>query len=143
MNINKLLNIVSKAANGINSLDLGAIGYENYGFLFVDTIHSNIPYSNMDGGRILTRIGSREKILRMFYPDVKHFSAGAKWRIPIEIGITIGGHLKTMLPDLEFGGHECWFGVWMLVKTPHDYIFPALLGHYQFSEFQPFFLIHL
>ena len=36
-----------------------------------------------------------------------------------------GGSLKTILPSLKFGGDENLFDVWMFVKTPEDYIFPA------------------
>ena len=36
-----------------------------------------------------------------------------------------GGALKTLLPTLKFGGYETLFEVWMFVKTPEGYMFPA------------------
>jgi len=36
-----------------------------------------------------------------------------------------GASLKTLLPTIKFGGDESLFHVWMFVKTPEGYMFPA------------------
>ena len=36
-----------------------------------------------------------------------------------------GGALRTLIPDMEFGGYESLYHIWMFVKTPKGQMFPA------------------
>ncbi len=36
-----------------------------------------------------------------------------------------GGSLKTIFPNLKFGGDEMLYFVWMFIKTPEGFMFPA------------------
>lgn len=42
-----------------------------------------------------------------------------------KLDFLFGGSLKTLVPSLTFGGYEVLFFVWMFVKTPEGYMFPA------------------
>lgn len=41
--------------------------------------------------------------------------------------IKIAGSLKTILPNMVFGGDEVLFDIWMFVRTPEGQMFPATL----------------
>lgn len=48
-----------------------------------------------------------------------------------KLDLYLGGALKYLIPELKFGGYEHLFGVWILVKTPKNQIFPVTLYYEQ------------
>jgi hypothetical protein len=134
LTIKRLIKLVSNAARGLDKIKEGAVGSNGYGFVF-----RNYDYTSQnsfligDGSSKFSSIGPikdiYKKVIEQHGPmeNIEQFL----YDYDHESDLYIGGALKTLVPDIEFGGHECLFDVWMFVKTPVDKMFPATLyfGH--------------
>ena len=127
MKINHLIKLVSEAAGGQDNFKEGAIGFNGYGFVFkkLDYI-SQDSFVIGDGSSKLCSIGAFKDIYK------KAIEHQGPLKSPNDLlnydprnDLYFGGALKTLIPDLEFGGSELLFLVWLFVKTPQGQMFPA------------------
>jgi len=127
MKVNRLIKLVSKAADGKSSLKKGAIGFYNYGFVFRDFVYkSKNSFIIGDGSSKLCSIGAFKDIYK------KSISIQSPIKSPKDLlnydpknDLYFGGVLKTLIPKMKFGGYEQLFHIWMFVKTPQGKMFPA------------------
>lgn len=148
MDIEDLINLVLRVANGKDELRKGAVGFHGYGFVFKDFKHSNESYVvSSQSGRVCgigAYLGITEQALQL--DKIK--SLDELVRYSDKDDCLYGGVLKTLLPTLEFGGDEDLFDVWMFVRTPDGKQFPATfyygpsgtsLGGWSFDEYNKVF----
>ncbi len=127
MNIKELLLLVSRASRGYDSIRRAAIGFKGYGFLFRDFEDSK--------SFITSKLSSKVCGLGAFFDFNKGLGSNAMRNLDFnglliyneELDILFGGSLKTLLPNLRFGGDEILYKVWVLVKTPDKKLFPGKL----------------
>ena len=127
MKIERLLKLVSEAANGKDNFKEGAIGFNGYGFVFRDYDYkSKDSFIIGDGSSKLCSIGAFKNIYK------KSIEHQGPLKSPKDLlnydpknDLYFGGALKTLIPKLGFGGYKQLFHVWMFVKTPQGKIFPA------------------
>jgi len=110
LDVKKLIYLVTQASNGKDDLMKAAIGFNGYGFIFrsfesVSQWTSNVPSSRA------TFVEDLE--------DPKHYE------MEIYHAVKYAASLKTLIPNMELGGYEILFHVWMFVKTPDNKLFPA------------------
>ncbi|MBY9016072.1 MAG: hypothetical protein KGD68_10305 [Candidatus Lokiarchaeota archaeon] len=127
MRINHLIKLVSEAADGKENFKEGVIGFNNYGFIFrnFDYISKN-SFIIGDGSSKLCSIGAFKDIYR------KSLELQGPLKSPKDLlnynpkhDLYFGGALRTLVPNMKFGGYESLFHVWMFVKTPKSQMFPA------------------
>jgi len=127
LKIEDLLKLASEAADGKDNFKEGAIGYNGYGFVFRGYGYkSKNSFIIGDGSSKLCSIGAfrniYKKSLEIQGPiksskDLLNYSP--------KLDLFFGGALKSLVPEIEFGGNEQLFDVWLFVKTPKGQMFPA------------------
>lgn len=117
MRIEQLVELVTKAAHGEDNFKEGAVGSNGYGFIFKD-LQSDIKYVTNKASHKYCGAGSCRHVLENFY---KHGSLN----YDVFYNLKLVGSLKTLIPNIQFGGLEKFFDAWMFVKTPEDHMFPA------------------
>ena len=127
MKINRLIKLVSEAADGQDNFTESAIGFNGYGFIFRDFDYiSKDSFFIGDGSSKLCSIGAFKDVYKKSIEhdgnleDLKRFLEYDR-----KSDLYFGGALRTLVPDIGFGGEECLFDVWMFVKTPKGQMFPA------------------
>ncbi len=127
LKINRLITLVSEAADGKDNFKEGAISFNGYGFVFkkLDYI-SQDSFVIGDGSSKLCSIGAFKDIYK------KSLEIQNPLKSPKDLlnynpknDLYFGGALRTLVPDMEFGGYESLFHIWMFVKTPRGKMFPA------------------
>ena len=127
MKINRLITLVSGAANGKNNFKEGAIGFNGYGFVFRDYDYdSKDSFIIGDGSSKLCSVGAFKDIYKKFL-EIQDPVKSPKDLLNYDpkFDLCFGGALRTLVPKTEFGGYERLFHVWVFVKTPKGQIFPA------------------
>ena len=127
MKINHLIKLVSEAADGQDNFKEGAVGFNGYGFVFKKLdYNSQDSFVIGDGSSKLCSIGAFKDIYK------KSMEHQGPLKSPRDLlnydpknDLFFGGALRTLVPDMEFGGCENLFHVWMFVKTPQGQMFPA------------------
>ena len=127
LKINHLIKLVSEAADGQDNFKEGAIGFNGYGFAFKDFDYkSNDSFVIGDGSSKLCSIGAFKDIYK------KALEIQNPIKSPKDLlnynpknDLFFGGALRTLVPNMEFGGYESLFHIWMFVKTPKGQMFPA------------------
>ena len=132
LRINRLIKLVSETADGKDNFREGAIGFNGYGFVFKKLEYNLLEYNLRDsfvigdGSSKLCSVGAfrgiYKKSLEIQSPikspeDLLNYNP--------KLDISFGGALRTLVPDMEFGGYESLYHVWMFVKTPKGQMFPA------------------
>ncbi len=125
MDIEDLLDLVLRVANGKDDLRKGAVGFHGYGFVFKDFKHSNESYVVTSKSSRVCGMGAYLGITEKALQLDKIKSLEELVRYSDKYDCLFGGALKTLLPTLEFGGDEDLFDVWMFVRTPDGKQFPA------------------
>lgn len=133
LEIEYLLKLVSEAAGGTSNFKGGAVGSNGYGFVF-----KNFDYKSMnsfiigDGSSKLCSIGAFKDIYKKFIEQQDTIEdLGRLLKYDRKSDLYFGGALRTLVPDIEFGGFESLYHVWMFVKTPQGKMFPATLYYGQ------------
>ena len=127
LKINRLIKLVSEAANGKDSFKEGAIGFNGYGFVFRDYDYkSKGSFIIGDGSSKLCSVGAFRDIYKKFL-EIQDPIKSPKDLLNYDpkFDLYFGGALRTLVPKTEFGGYERLFHVWMFVKTPKAQMFPA------------------
>jgi len=127
LEIESLLKLVSEAADGKDDFKEGAIGYNGYGFVFRDYDYkSKNSFIIGDGSSKLCSVGAFRNIYKKSLEvQVPIKSSKDLLNYSPKLDLYFGGALKSLVPEIEFGGSEQLFHVWMFVKTPKGQIFPA------------------
>jgi len=123
MRIKQLVQLVTDAAGGKDNFKEGAVGSNGYSFVFKDS-KSQIPYITGLYSQKYCEAGSMRDVMKIWkkvknFKDLKDLSNFDEMK-----DLLLAGSLKTLLPNLQFGGFSM-FKVWMLVKTPEEYLFPT------------------
>ena len=127
MNIDELILRVSETSEGKDNIEKGAVGSNDYGFVFKD-LDSDIPYVTFRGSSKAFGAGSHRDFVdnfRKLRKLRKIQSFDELYTISPEFDLLLAGSVKTLVPSLKFGGIEELFDVWMFVKTPEGMMFPA------------------
>jgi hypothetical protein len=125
--VEKLLELVSIVAKGKDRVDLGAVGFNGYGFVFRDPFNSQVSYITIQGSSKFCSISLLLK-RNIFQQDFdKHNLKGLRdfMMENDNYNLLLASSLKTLIPTLKFGGDERLFFAWMFVRTPDGKQFPA------------------
>lgn len=127
LEIEDLLRLVSEAADGKDNFKEGAIGFNGYGFVFKKLDYlSKDSFVIGDGSSKLCSVGAFKDVYKKFVErqgplksprDLLNYDS--------KNDLYFGGALRTLIPDMEFGGYESLYHVWMFVKTPQGQMFPT------------------
>jgi len=125
MRIKQLIQLITDAAEGKDNFKEGALGSNGYGFVFRD-LKSNTPYITNTNSHKYCEAGSNRDVIKILkkvknFEDLRNLS-----KFDEKSDLILTGSLKTLVPTLQFGGFNL-FNVWMFVKTPKRYMFPATL----------------
>ncbi|MFX1479949.1 MAG: hypothetical protein ACFFCI_17665 [Promethearchaeota archaeon] len=121
--MDKILLLAQEAAKGKDNFKEGAVGSNGYGFVFKNLSSSN-PIVTEIYSHKYCEAGSMRNISKL-WEKVKNFEELKEYTdFDEEKDLLLAGSLKTLVPTLQFGGFSM-FRVWMFVKTPEDYKFPA------------------
>lgn len=117
MEIKELLEAVSNAVEGNDSIEKGVIGFNGFGFAFKNSFSPNCPYVKTDHSSKFCTLS--------FYREI-----GRKWdadslRREQNYDIYLTGCIKALVPSLKIGGYERLFYSWMFISTPDGRQFPA------------------
>ena len=118
---------MSEVAGGKDNFKEGAIGFNGYSFVFkkIDYI-SQDSFVIGDGSSKLCSIGAFKDIYKK---SIEHQGPLESPKDLLNYNpkndLYFGGALRTLIPDMDFGGYESLFHVWMFVKTPKGQMFPA------------------
>ncbi|HDZ18495.1 MAG TPA: hypothetical protein ENH75_09405 [archaeon] len=125
--------MVSKVSEGQDNFEKGAVGINGYGFVFKNFDNkSKNSFMIPNGSSKLSSFGAFKDIYKKFIKNQKKVPRFEKLlKYDPKLDLYIGGALRSLVPELKFGGYEHLFGVWLLVKTPKNQIFPMTLYYDQ------------
>ena len=131
LEIEDLLKLVSEAADGKDNFKEGAIGFNGYGFVFKKLDYfSQDSFVIGDGSSKLCSIGA---FRNLYERSLEHLGSLEDLVETVlsdrNSDLYFSGTIKTLVPDVEFGGYESLFHIWMFVKTPKGKMFPATFYH--------------
>ncbi|TFG22474.1 MAG: hypothetical protein EU529_10315 [Promethearchaeota archaeon] len=125
-----MVELVSRAAEGVDNFEKGAVGSNGYGFVFRN-YDCGLPYVISIGSSKVFGAGSMRDFVKKVTKDLDKIESIEEFDNYLEYDkvydMLLVGSVKTLVPTLEFGGHEQLFDVWMFVKTPEGRMFPATL----------------
>ena len=133
LKVNRLIKLVSKAADGQDNFKEGAVGFNGYGFVFkkLDCI-SQDSFVIGEGSSKLCSIGAFKDIYKKFAERKSPLKSPRDLlNYDPKNDLYFGGALRTLVPDMEFGGYEQLFNIWLFVKTPQSQMFPATFSYGQ------------
>lgn len=134
MKVERLLNLVSRAAERKDNIEKGVVGFAGYGFVFREPFRSGgFPYITIQGSSKFCSVGLLLK-RNVFQQDLDKKSWKDLLRYMEEednYDLLLAGSLKTLIPTLRFGGDELLFHAWVFVKTPDGKQFPATFYYRQ------------
>lgn len=151
MDINKIKSLTSNGALGLLDIRKAQVGYNGYGFVFFD--FQNILVDSIFrkwSGKVCgagANFGDFEKFRALDEIKFDKLSNIDSLKDDVLQDLLLAGSLKTLLPDLKFGGDEMLFLVLMFVMTPDNLFFPAIfyygasgtsLGGWRLEKYQKF-----
>ncbi len=103
------------------------IHFQGYRFLFRDhLLKSRELYVTGLGSSKFSSAGFWRKIIKYSIENLSKIKSLNDLNFEdTKLDYLFGGSLKTLVPSLKFGEYDTLFYVWMFVKTPEGYIFPA------------------
>ena len=133
MKVDSLKLLVSNASIGIDNFNKSTVGLNGYGFLYKKirrtSVHSEEQFFiRRESGKVCgagAHFGDFESFMTLDEIEFNKLSDIGGLLRDIKHDLLLAGSLKTLLPDIVFGGHEQLFEAWMFVKTPDDKFFPA------------------
>ena len=127
MKVERLLNLVSHAAEGKDNIEKGAVGFAGYGFVFRDPFRSRVPFITVQGSSKFCSVGLLLK-RNLFQQNFDKNNIKEIYKYIEEenhYDLLLAGSLKTLIPTLKFGGDERLYFSWVFVRTPEGKQFPA------------------
>lgn len=129
MDVKKIKSLASNAALGQLNIKKAQVGSNGYGFVFFDFGSTLVdPVFNTASSKICgagAHFGDFEKFMELDEIKFDKLSNIDGLLNDLLHDLLLAGALKTLLPDLEFGGYEQLFDVLMFVMTPNGLFFPA------------------
>ena len=151
MDIIKIKNLALKGTIGQLDTDRAQVGSNGYGFVYFDFSNSLLdPIFNKRSGKVCgagAHFGDFERFMELEEIKFDKLSSIDGLIDDIKFDLLLAGSLKTLLPNLVFGGDEQLFDALMFVFTPDNYFFPAnfyygasgtALGGWMFEQYQEF-----
>lgn len=125
--INGLLRLLGGSIEDKIFYEESVIHFQNYSFLFRDPyINPHDSYIHVKFSSKFSSAGIWRKIIRDSIGNLDKIKSLDELNLEDTIqDFLYGGSLKTLLPNLKFGGHETLFEVWVFIRTPEGYMFPA------------------
>lgn len=120
--IQKMAKLLDAPISGRSHVKQGAM--ENNGYLFIFKDYSDVPDElNLAYSHKVCAVGT----MRHFEKDLENLKNYDFDSMMVEEkeDLLLMASLKTLLPELKFGGDEVLFDSFMLVKTPEGNVFPA------------------
>ena len=129
MDVKKIKNLASDGALGLLDFKQAQIGSNGYGFVFFDFNDTSFdPMFRKHSSKVCgagANFGDFESFMALEELKFDKLSNIDGLMNDIKHDLLLAGSLKTLLPDMEFGGDEQLFDVLMFVMTPNDQFFPA------------------
>jgi len=129
MDVKKIKSLASKGALGQLDVGKAQVGSNEYGFVFFDFNDTSVdPMFRKWSGKVCgagAHFGDFEKFMALDEIKFDKLSDVGGLMKDIKHDLLLAGSLKTLLPDMEFGGDEMLFDVLLFVVTPDDQFFPA------------------
>jgi hypothetical protein len=131
--IEELLFLVNDGAKGIDHIDLGAIGFNGYGFAFRNPFSPKVSFVTLNGSSKFCTLSLllKRNIFQGEFDSVARKVLHEYMMEKENYSLLLTGSLKTLVPTLKFGGDEMLFFAWMFVRTPDGKQFPATFYHGQ------------
>lgn len=131
--INVLLKLLEATAEDKVNYQDKVIHFQGYVFVFRDPyIEPRESYINVKFSGKITSAGFWRRVIKESMKNLDRIQSLEDLNLEdTKIDFLFGGSLKTLVPTLTFGGYESLFDVWMFVKTPEGYMFPATLYYGQ------------
>lgn len=137
-NLDYLIKLVSEATEGKDNFKEGAVGSNGYGFIF-----RNYDYASKNsfiinyGSCGLCFIGIFRSVHKKFKRNMERMR-DLDYLLSLlnydpKLDLHFGGALKTLIPEIKFGGYEILFDVWVFVKSPKDQLFPVTFYYKNFG----------
>lgn len=125
--ISEFLDLLEDTAEDKVNYQDKVIHFQGYSFLFRDRwLKSREPYVTGLHSSKFSSVGFWRKIIKYSMDNLDKIKDLNELNLDdTKRDYFFGGALKTLIPDLTFGGDEVLFDVWMFVKTPEGYMFPA------------------
>ncbi|MHA1931120.1 MAG: hypothetical protein ACW96X_01195 [Promethearchaeota archaeon] len=119
-----LIKLVMKVSDSVNYFNEGAVFYEGYGFAFRDFEDLKDFISPIDSVKLYNFSSTRD-LLIAYEAGEKDF--GYMYDLGDYDDLLLAGAVKTLVPNLKFGGDEIFFQVCIIVRTPNSKLFPIIL----------------
>ncbi len=130
MDVKKIKNLASNGALGQLNFKKAQIGSNGYGFVFFDFNDKLVdPMFRKWSGKVCgagAHFGDFEKFMALDEIKFDKLSDVGGLLGDIKHDLLLAGSLKTLLPDMEFGGDEMLFLALLFVMTPENLFFPAI-----------------
>ncbi len=125
--IRKLLKLLDETTEDRVDFKNRVIHFQGYTFVFRDwELKTRESYARVKYSSKVTSAGFWRTILKYSMEHLQEIKNINDLNLEdSEYDLCYGASLKTLLPTLKFGGDESLFDVWMFVKTPEGYMFPA------------------
>ncbi|KKN21905.1 hypothetical protein LCGC14_0920610 [marine sediment metagenome] len=125
--IRKLLELIDNTTEDKVDIKNGVIHFQGYTFVFRDwELKSRESYARVKFSSKVTSVGFWRKIIKYSTEHLHEIKSINDLNLEdTRYDFYYGASLKTLLPTIKFGGDESLFHVWMFVKTPEGYMFPA------------------
>ena len=129
MDVRKIKNLASSGALGQLDIKKAQIGSNGYGFVFFEFHPRKVNRLFWKAsGKVCgagANFGDFEKFMALDVVKFDKLSDVGGLMRDIKHDLLLAGSLKTLIPDIEFGGDEMLFDVLMFVMTPDGLFFPA------------------
>ena len=125
--VKKLLELMENTTEDRVDIENRVIHFQGYTFVFRDwELKSRESYTRVKFSSKVTSAGFWRKIIKYSMEHLHEIKSINDINLEdTEYDFFYGASLKTLLPTIKFGGDESLFHVWMFVKTPEGYMFPA------------------
>ena len=134
--IKKILQLMGKTTKDRVDIENRIIHFHGYAFLFRDwELKLRESYTVVRFSSKVTSAGFWRKILNHSMKNLHKIKNINDINLEdTKYDFCYGASLKTLLPTIKFGGDESLFHVWMFVKTPEGYMFPATFYYGPFGS---------
>ena len=125
--VKKLLELMDTTTEDRVDIKNRVIHFQGYTFVFRDwELKSRESYARVKFSSKVTSAGFWRKIIEYSMKNLQEIKSINDINLgDTKYDFSYGASLKTLLPTIKFGGDDSLFDVWIFVKTPEGYMFPA------------------